>query len=296
MLMDKTTMWPVLRRMIGKDWIVGPGIALLREEPELAAADPEARPRHPRLDGQHRGGPAALPRPRGQGRDQRPAGADAAPARRRPRGRGPRSVGSPPWRRSPAGSVTPVRRTGAPAEGAVGPRQPCPCGSGKRYKACHGAGDGARRGVRRPAVRGAAVGVRRHRAARAGAGRDRAADGEGHRQKNVLLASLLPMAAPAMVRDSGDVWLGLQVQHNFGDPSRDLGAVLSAALEAEPGIVGPDRPARRRARACRTWSRATASTSPSTRASTSGSPTSRTTGRSARRWRPPTARPRRPRG
>ena len=36
MLMDKTTMWPVLRRMIGKDWIVGPGIALLREEPELA--------------------------------------------------------------------------------------------------------------------------------------------------------------------------------------------------------------------------------------------------------------------
>ena len=36
MLMDKTTMWPVLRRMIGKDWMVGPGIALLRDEPELA--------------------------------------------------------------------------------------------------------------------------------------------------------------------------------------------------------------------------------------------------------------------
>ncbi len=36
MLLDKSTMWPVLRRMIGKDWIVGPGIALLREEPELA--------------------------------------------------------------------------------------------------------------------------------------------------------------------------------------------------------------------------------------------------------------------
>ena len=51
-------------------------------------------------------------------------------------------------------------------------------------------------------------------------------------------ASLLPMAAPAMVRDSGEVWLGLQVQHNFGDPARDLGAVLLAALEAEPGMVG----------------------------------------------------------
>ena len=29
------------------------------------------------------------------------------------------------------------------APGEVGPRQPCPCGSGKRYKACHGAAGGA---------------------------------------------------------------------------------------------------------------------------------------------------------
>jgi Family of unknown function (DUF5926) len=54
----------------------------------------------------------------------------------------------------------------------------------------------------------------------------------------VRLCTLLPMAAPAMVRDSGEIWLGLQVQHSFGDPSRDLGAVLLAALDAEPGIVG----------------------------------------------------------
>ena len=47
------------------------------------------------------------------------------------------------------------------------------------------------------------------------------------------------MAAPAMVRDSGEVWLGLQVRHSFGDPSRDLGAVLEKALATdEPGIVG----------------------------------------------------------
>ncbi|WP_275693399.1 DUF5926 family protein [Nocardioides sp. TF02-7] len=52
------------------------------------------------------------------------------------------------------------------------------------------------------------------------------------------------MAAPAMVRDSGEVWLGLQVQHNFGDPSRDLAAVLLAALDAEPGtpMVGLTEP------------------------------------------------------
>jgi hypothetical protein len=56
--------------------------------------------------------------------------------------------------------------------------------------------------------------------------------------RRVRLATLLPMAAPAMVRESGDVWLGLQVRHNFGDPARDLGAVLLTALESEPGIVG----------------------------------------------------------
>ena len=57
--------------------------------------------------------------------------------------------------------------------------------------------------------------------------------------KPVTLCSLLPMAAPAMVRDSGQLWLGLQVQHNFGDPSRDLGAVLQLAIDAdEPGVLG----------------------------------------------------------
>jgi hypothetical protein len=42
-----------------------------------------------------------------------------------------------------------------------------------------------------------------------------------------------------MVRENGEIWLALQVVHNFGDPARDLGAVLTAALaQAEPGIVG----------------------------------------------------------
>ena len=60
--------------------------------------------------------------------------------------------------------------------------------------------------------------------------------------RSVTLCSLLPMAAPAMVRESGEVWLGLQVQHQFGDPSRDLAAVLTNALAVadagDPGIVG----------------------------------------------------------
>ena len=57
--------------------------------------------------------------------------------------------------------------------------------------------------------------------------------------RSVVLCSLLPMAAPALVREDGTVWLGLQVQHSFGDPSRDLAAVLLEALEAAPGeMVG----------------------------------------------------------
>ena len=65
--------------------------------------------------------------------------------------------------------------------------------------------------------------------------KDGVADG-----RTVQLCSLLPMAAPALAREDGSVWLGLQVQHGFGDPSRDIAAVLLKALEAEPGegVVG----------------------------------------------------------
>ncbi len=65
------------------------------------------------------------------------------------------------------------------------------------------------------------------------------ADGVGE-GRSVQVCSLLPMAAPALVRADGSIWLGLQVQHNFGDPSRDLAAVLEKALAEEPGagVVG----------------------------------------------------------
>jgi hypothetical protein len=56
-------------------------------------------------------------------------------------------------------------------------------------------------------------------------------------ERSVVLCSLLPMAAPALVRQDGTVWLGMQVQHGFGDPSRELAAVLLAGLEAEPGAM-----------------------------------------------------------
>jgi hypothetical protein len=118
-------------------------------------------------------------------------------------------------------------------DGEVGPREPCPCGSGKRYKACHGSAGGAF--VARPFAGLAAE--RDLVALREFVPSATAPLKVGDR--TVLLGSLLPMAAPAMVRDSGEVWLGMQVRHGFGDPSRDLGAVLELALATdEPGIVG----------------------------------------------------------
>lgn len=51
----------------------------------------------------------------------------------------------------------------------------------------------------------------------------------------VRVCSLLPGGAPGLVRPDGTIWLGLQVQHNFGDISRDLAAVVEKGLEAEPG-------------------------------------------------------------
>ena len=35
-LVDKAVYWPAIRRMIGTDWSVGPGIELLTEHPRLA--------------------------------------------------------------------------------------------------------------------------------------------------------------------------------------------------------------------------------------------------------------------
>ncbi|NPD04598.1 SEC-C domain-containing protein [Nocardioides sp. zg-1308] len=126
----------------------------------------------------------------------------------------------------------------ATAPGEVGPRQPCPCGSGKRYKACHGAAGGAAPTfVARPfeGMPGECDVIALRELVPAATAPLTLKDSD----RTVRLATLLPGAAPAMVRDSGDIWLGLQVQHSYGNPARDLGAVLEAALATEEaGIVG----------------------------------------------------------
>lgn len=127
-------------------------------------------------------------------------------------------------------------------QGAVGPRQPCPCGSGRRYKACHGSEGGAPEVfVARPfqGLPGEADVVALREFVPAATAPLHLKDSK----RTVLLCSLLPAAAPALVRADGTIWLGLQVQHSYGDPSRDLAAVLLRALDAEPGsLVGLSEP------------------------------------------------------
>ncbi|HET8560314.1 MAG TPA: DUF5926 family protein [Marmoricola sp.] len=138
-------------------------------------------------------------------------------------------------------------RSAETSAGEVGPRQPCPCGSGRRYKACHGSAAGAPPFHSRPfeGLRGECdvVALREFVPAATAtmtlAGAASAADPA----RQVLVASLLPGAAPALVRADGAIWLGLQVRHAYGDPSRDLAAVLEKALVAEPQtMVGLTEP------------------------------------------------------
>ncbi|HEY8717703.1 DUF5926 family protein [Pengzhenrongella sp.] len=53
--------------------------------------------------------------------------------------------------------------------------------------------------------------------------------------RDVVITTVLPMAWPALHRADGVVLVALQTSSNFGDPSRDVAAVLLEALELEPG-------------------------------------------------------------
>src|SRR4029453_7077668 len=61
---------------------------------------------------------------------------------------------------------------------------------------------------------------------------------EGH-DRPVGGCSMVPGNGAGIVRSDGEIWLGLQVAHNFGDISRDLAYVVDTAREIEPGNPVP---------------------------------------------------------
>jgi hypothetical protein len=58
---------------------------------------------------------------------------------------------------------------------------------------------------------------------------------ERHGDRPVLLATVLPMAWPAMTKPDGRIFIGLQRHVQSGDVSRDLAVAILAALETSPG-------------------------------------------------------------
>jgi hypothetical protein len=132
----------------------------------------------------------------------------------------------------------PSAASAASSEG-INPKAPCPCGSGRRYKHCHGSGYAPP--VTRPfeGLPGETDWVALRELVPAATATLRTTDG-----REVTLASVLPGGTPALVRANGEILLGVQMQTSSDDVSRDIGTALAAALEApagapvDPGPVG----------------------------------------------------------
>jgi len=122
----------------------------------------------------------------------------------------------------------------------VGGREPCPCGSGRRYKACHGKAAATQHRVVRPFAGMASEPdwVAMHDLIPAAT----ATLIPKNSDRSVTLCTLLPMAWPALVRDNGDVMLAAQTQTSSGDVARDIADALDRALRAEAGTPVPPRP------------------------------------------------------
>src|ERR687893_261439 len=129
--------------------------------------------------------------------------------------------------------------TNPASEGEINPKAPCPCGSGRRYKHCHGSGYAPP--VTRPfeGLPGEADWVALRELVPAATAPLRTTAGT-----ELTLASVLPGGTPALVRADGSILLGVQLQTSSDDVSRDLGTALAAALEApkgapvDPGPIG----------------------------------------------------------
>ncbi|GAB2894260.1 DUF5926 family protein [Streptomyces mayteni] len=125
----------------------------------------------------------------------------------------------------------------------VGAREPCPCGSGRRYKACHGraAAQAATELVRRPfeGLPGECDWVALRELVPAATVPLTLREGLPADVPSLTLATVLPMAWPALRRSDGAVLFAVQNDTATGDLSRDLADVLARALTSAPGAPVP---------------------------------------------------------
>src|SRR5690625_89954 len=125
----------------------------------------------------------------------------------------------------------------------VGPRQPCPCGSGKRYKVCHGKAKRAARAEESFVVRPFEglpsevdwVALREIVPSATATVKTTAEYGA----KDITIATVLPMAMGGLHRENGEMLLALQTTMNSGDASSDIAAAVELLLESDPGATIP---------------------------------------------------------
>jgi len=117
----------------------------------------------------------------------------------------------------------------------VGGREPCPCGSGRRYKACHGKGalQAALTFISRPfkGLPGECDWVAMREIVPAALAEVKVRNED----RKVFIVTGLPNAIAALHRKDGVILVGLQTPTGSGDASRDVAGALLAALNSEPG-------------------------------------------------------------
>jgi hypothetical protein len=131
---------------------------------------------------------------------------------------------------------TAVKHTAKAREG-LNPRQPCPCGSGRRYKACHGAAGGPPEVVVARPFGGLAAECELIALREFVPSATAALPLLGSPEREVTLATVLPVAAAALVRSDGKAFVGMQVQVHSNDVGRDVARSIRWALSAKPGDV-----------------------------------------------------------
>lgn len=115
----------------------------------------------------------------------------------------------------------------------TGPREPCPCGSGKRFKACHGRENA--RTVTTFVARPFEGLMHEERWIAMREILPTATMNATVNKEKVTFVTLLPQQAAAMRTDAGQLLVAMQTPTSSGDASRDIASALLASDDLEPG-------------------------------------------------------------